>query len=242
MTLRGSLNDILGMVGPRLGEIGNFNEMAAQQELDFNRMFAPQFQQLQLDMLGNDPLIKRLRNTAFSGLKGLQTGDLPADMRANIEQSTARSQMARGIFDSPAANTEAVAALMGGSEQIRASRLAQAGAVAGQFSAPGQLMQGGNMNFQQFLGAQQSTLGARQEQNNQRASLANNLYSQLGQLAGTAAAGGFGGFGGMFGGAAAGAGAGSMASQMRNYGANINPATGEPFGSWFEQGGSSFYK
>lgn len=194
MSLRGSLNDIFGMIGNEgLGKIGNFNQEAMGQNFLLSQQFSPMFQQLQLDMFQNDPLVKRMRQTAIKGLRGLQEGQLPADMLSNIEQQTARSQMARGIFDSPAANTEAVAALMGGSESIRASRLAQAGAVASQFSAPGQILPGGVPSFMDLLGAQQNTLGGRQEQANQSAAISRQFYGQLGSLAGSVAGGMFGG-------------------------------------------------
>lgn len=75
-------------------------------------------------MEGADPILASYRQTVMSGLEDMQDG-LPADFRRSLTEEVRSSQAARGIIDSDTAAIEEASRLMGGSEFIRATRLAE---------------------------------------------------------------------------------------------------------------------
>lgn len=73
---------------------------------------------------GADPVLASYRQTVMSGLEDMQDG-LPADFRRSLTEEVRSSQASRGIIDSDTAAIEEASRLMGGSEYIRATRLAE---------------------------------------------------------------------------------------------------------------------
>lgn len=75
-------------------------------------------------MEGADPILASYRQTVVSGIEDMQ-GGLPADFRRSLTEEVRSSQASRGIIDSDTAAIEEASRLMGGSEYIRATRLAE---------------------------------------------------------------------------------------------------------------------
>ena len=74
-----------------------------------------------------DPTLKQYASIVQGGLEGITGGGgIPNDLRRSITEELRASQASRGILDSNVAATEEVVRLMGGEEQVRAQRLAQA--------------------------------------------------------------------------------------------------------------------
>ncbi len=73
-----------------------------------------------------DPIFGQYRNSVQAGLKGLENGGIPDDMRRSITENLRSSQASRGILDSNTAAIEEVVRLMGGQEAIRSQRLGEA--------------------------------------------------------------------------------------------------------------------
>jgi hypothetical protein len=73
-----------------------------------------------------DPGFAAYQKAVISGLEGIENGGIPDDMRRTITEQLRQSQAARGIIDSNVAGVEEVVRLMGGSEQVRSRRIAEA--------------------------------------------------------------------------------------------------------------------
>lgn len=212
-SLQGSIGDILGAFNPEtIASLGNLTRLGLQQDLLTSQQYGSQFADERRRLMNEDPLIRRLRGIAISGLKDVQGGGLPGDIQKSILDRVRTSQAARGFEDSPGSIAAEAAALTGGAEAFRQTRLNQALAVGNQYAAPGQMLSGGIPSVSQMFNLQQNTLGLQnqQAQGDYNARMQN---VQLGgQALGTIAGGLFGGGGGL-GVSALGNGLGSSGSQ-----------------------------
>jgi hypothetical protein len=176
--------------------------MGLEETLQTSKELGGQFQAERQRLLEADPLIRRLRNIAIGGLKGVNQGALPGDISRSITDRTRQAMAARGMDESSIAATTEAAALTGGAEQFRANRLNQALAVGDRYSAGGQMLSGGVPDFMSLLPFQQNANAAQNQLSQKGYDATMGQYAQLGQLAGTAAGALFGGPMGAMGGGA----------------------------------------
>ena len=73
-----------------------------------------------------DPIFGQYRKTVEAGLRGIENGGIPDDLRRSITENLRSAQASRGILDSNTAAIEEVVRLAGGQEAIRAQRLGEA--------------------------------------------------------------------------------------------------------------------
>ncbi len=76
-------------------------------------------------LLGGDPVLKGYYDNVLAGVSG-DPSELPADMQNNILRDVRGSQAARGVLESDTSGIQEAVALLGGREQLRSRRLAQA--------------------------------------------------------------------------------------------------------------------
>lgn len=76
--------------------------------------------------LGADPMLKSLFEQIFAGIEG-DVSELPPDMQQNILKDVRGGQASRGVLESDTSAVEEAVSLLGGREQLRSRRLAQAG-------------------------------------------------------------------------------------------------------------------
>lgn len=216
-SLKGSLQGIFGAFTPEMIDyLGKFNRMGLQETLETSRELGGEFQQERQRLLEMDPLIRRMRNIAIGGLKGVNQGQLPGDISRSITDRTRKAMAARGMDESSIAATMEAAALTGGAEQFRANRLNQAMAVGDRYSVGGQMLSGGVPDFMSLLPFQQNATAQRNQAAQAQFDAIMGQWQSVGQAAGQITSLLAGGLGGGFGGAMAGMGAagGGMAGAM----------------------------
>lgn len=121
-----------------------------QSTLDMTNRFAPQFQDLQANLLKGqlerDPLAKGLYDLSLQGIAGqkdvlgrvgsivsgdlasIEAGQIPESLRRNMLESIRASGSSRGLLESPVAALQEVSSEAGLFEAVRQNRLANASA------------------------------------------------------------------------------------------------------------------
>lgn len=118
-----------------------------------------------------DPAFARYRQTIQHGLDGIENGGIPDDLRRTITENLRSSQAQRGIIDSNVGAIEEAVRLAGGSEMVRAQRLAE------QRAYFGDVTQGAIQSFLPTLGMNLGLQTNAQQFNQQRSQAGNAMLA-----------------------------------------------------------------